>query len=219
MVANKEYDFGDVFQALFIPKQKPAPEPVAPEMRALAACYPPLGQVTQLPAGEVPVVAVLEIHESRSNEPWQVVLWRSIDGGDWSETALSRTEGENVPTNLQAPDPSVRRLYFRGSVSIQKMVNFTLRVRRDDEKDWTWIRDQIGMNDGIVLVENPVDAFSDHLSDYIKDLNPKLLSRSLMSQSPRTKLWSLEASVPKAGEEKSSFVHLDIGIPWGSFLR
>ena len=59
-------------------------------MKAFVISYPPLGQVTQVREGNVSFTVVLDVHQSRGHEPWQVAMWYIFDGGEcWFETGAN----------------------------------------------------------------------------------------------------------------------------------
>jgi hypothetical protein len=219
---EEPYSFPAEFQAVFIPKQKPAPAPVSDSMRTFVASYPPLSQVTELDDGAVAFTALLEVHESRGAEPWQAALWHSIDDGEWTEAPLNTVEANQGPVFLHDPPSHIARFYFKASVSVQKSMRFTVKVRGGSHEDWRWIRDEQGLGDGVVIVKPGASGAvvsPDTLGDLIKDLNPAWKIGSIMSQSPGTNLWSLTADIPAADGGNSSYADIPVGIPWGSFLR
>ncbi|KAJ2891640.1 putative galactinol--sucrose galactosyltransferase 6 [Zalerion maritima] len=213
-------DFGDNFQAVFITKQKPAPPPAPPEMRISLTCYPPLGQLSKLPPGPVTVHTVLDVHPGRAQEPWEVCLWHSVDGKQWSDLSLTPSSSDTYPSCLQAEDSSIYRMYLRGEVYAETSIYFTLKLRHGTDLEWKWVRDETGMDNGIVILDRTSSSeFSRVLEDYIPDLNTKLETRTLLSQSPRTQLWSLEISVPGESNDTASRTDIELGTPWGSYLR
>lgn len=223
-MASSTEDFANYFQAVFIPKQKPPPGPL-PEgtIMASVSTYPPLGQVTQLRTGGVSFVAVLEVDKSHASSPWEVSLWYS-DGTDesqeWVEHRLGLTDARRIPSNLQAVH-SASRLYYGAKVSIKSPLRFTVKFRSGPDQEWRWIRDEAGMGDGTVIINDNLDKrdTESKLSDLIQGLNPAFKWKTLTSQSPSTRLWSIEAPVDAAEGEKSKVVDLPLGIPWGGFLR
>lgn len=224
-MASEEYDFGDVFQAVFIPKQKPPPDPVSPDMMASVSTYPPLGQVTQLKSGDLSFVAVLEVPESRGNDPWEVALWHSGTSGqeqeqEWTEHGLAPSGQDQAPSAVQASNDT-SRLYFAGKLSVQSLLNFTVKFRPGPDQPWRWIRDEMSMGDGSIVINDGLDendAKTD-LPDLIQDLNPDLKWKSLMSQCPGTRLWHIEAPVAASQNDQSAIADIPLGIPWGGFLR
>jgi hypothetical protein len=216
---TENYDFAEVFQAVFIPKQKPAPAPVAPEMVANIASYPPLGQVTQLRDGSTAILCILELHASRASEPWQVALWHSTDGIDWTETLLPPLPSDEIPVSLQAESNGLSRLYFGHPLIVQKSSQFTLKFRHGEDEAWRWIRDEMGLGDGMIIVNSCPGSWNPALEDAIPNLNSAWKITSLLSQSPGTTLWSLEANVGAAVGDESTFADIELGTPWGGFLR
>ena len=77
------------------------------------------------------------------------------------------------------------------------------------------------MEDGLVLVtpEKFQGLLNANLSDVIVDLNPDLRVKSVMSQVPNTELWTIEAGIRPAQNEKSAYSQVELGTPWGKYLR
>ncbi|KAJ4314442.1 hypothetical protein N0V84_008905 [Fusarium piperis] len=216
---SDNYDFGQVFQAVYITKQKPAPPPVPESMKAVLQSYPPLGQVTPVQGQDITLTAVLEIPKSRATEAWEISLWHSLDGSDWNDAHLSLVEDALAPQTLQSIPESVSRFHFTSSLSFDASVRFTLKFRHSPDVDWRWIRDEQGLDDGLI-VNTTARVSSNDLSDLIPDLNSgDWAIKSCLSQSPRTSLWSLETVIPPAKGDDSSYRDIGIGTPWGSFAR
>ncbi|KAM0564587.1 hypothetical protein ACHAPJ_000802 [Fusarium lateritium] len=214
---SDSYDFGEVFQAIYIAKQRPAPPPIPEEMKVVLQSFPPLGQVTSVRGKHVTLTAVLEIPKFRAHEPWEVSAWHSSDGSDWKDLKLDPVEEVSGTQTLQSPADSVSHSYFTSSFSFDTSVQFTLKFRHSPDADWRWIRDEQGLNDGLVA-NTAVGVSSSNLPDLIPDLNSKDWAiKSCLSQSPGTSLWSLEAVVPPANGDDSTYRDITIGTPWGSF--
>ncbi len=186
-MSSAAYDFATEFQAVFVPKQKPPPEPVPSEERMTLSSYPPMGQVTQLLSGKVLFSAILMVDQTRENEPWQVALWHSSsDREEWVETVLSRTEDSMVPFALHPLDPSTRQFYFNANINIQHSLRFTMKFREAPGRECRWIRDEQGMGDGIIVASSEPNqgSLTDELKDIITHLNPALKAHVAMSQCP-----------------------------------
>lgn len=216
------FSFADPFQVLHILKQKEDPKPVDADMKASVQSFPPLGQVTQVQEGRLSFLAVLQVPASRRGQPWQVALWQSTDGQEWAESLLHPAPPDHVPKELQpsSPDQDSSRLYFSVSLDAQKSLQFTLRFRHGPNEPWRWTRDELGLGDGLVIVHTePATGLSENLGDLIGGMHPAWTVQQRMSQSPGTRLWVLETSVPAAVEDESTYRDIPIGVPWGSFLR
>lgn len=229
------YDFAEEFQRVFIPAQKGAPPPQPASMAANLSSYPPLGQVTKLRSGRVSVVALLEVPASRASEAWQVSLWHSQDGGDWQEVDLQPVapeEERSVAAFLQEGEPGLVGRYFSTAAApleVERSVHFTLKFRAGDAAEWRWIRDEKDLHDGVLVVAASdgstslagvdTEGVDEDLGGIIKNLNASLVVRREASQSPGTKLWSIKAPVPAAKGEDSTYADVELGIPWGGFLR
>lgn len=218
-MAPETYDFANDFKTLYIPKQKPEPAPVTESMKALIQSYPPLSQVTPVESSNsVPFTALLEIPKFRAEESWEVALWHSIDGEDWTEAEIPGVKSGEAPQALHAESEVVSKIYFATKLSFKKSVRFTIKFRHSVDEPWRWIRDEQGVEDGhIVLL--PAPSESDDLIDLILGLDPAWKVTSRMSQAPKTQLWSLETVVPPGENDLSSFTDIQLGTPWGSFLR
>lgn len=211
-------DNGDVFQAKYIAKQRPAPPSTTEDTKVQCQCYPPLGQVTSVEDSDILFIAVLEVPKTQSQDPWEASLWHSVDDAGWLEAALFPVDSAGQPLDLQPQSDSTARLYFTTPLSFEKAVQFTLKFRSNEGESWRWIRDEQGLGDGVVVTTS-ASVTSEELSDRVPDINSNWAVSSRMSQSPRTRLWTLETTIPAAEGEASTFKDLSIGTPWGSFVR
>lgn len=216
----------EVFQAVFIPKQRSAPLPVEDDMVASIATYPPLDRVSQLPGPKITFTAVLEIPRGLVAQPWELALWHSGSGGEGGEWVERSFDAGGIETEkwlnggeIHAAGDGLARLYFvTGPVELP--VSFTVKFRQRPEYEWRWIRDEQAMGDGVVVVEGGAVKTEEYkLPDLIRQLNPDLTWKSHMSQCPNTQLWSIQAFVPGTTGESSAFVEVPLGTPWGKFLR
>ncbi|TWU75302.1 hypothetical protein ED733_006545 [Metarhizium rileyi] len=188
-------------------------------MKFLIQSYPPLGQVTTVDATTVVLTSVLDVSRSREDEEWGVALWVSVDNGDWHEIRLSRLRHGAEPEMLSKKSELSSLLYFSCSLSIRKSAQFTLKVRQAVDKPWKWVRDEEGLSDGFILLPTSSASSSTDSRPCITDLNNEWKVSSHVSQSPGTQLWSLKCSLPASTGKESACRDVDIGIPWGSFLR
>ncbi|KAK4193272.1 putative galactinol--sucrose galactosyltransferase 6 [Podospora australis] len=195
-------------------------------MTEFITTYPPLGQVTQFTDSSTIIFhALLDIPTGLQYEPWELALWHSDGGGHWSGTAFHPADSnENArPSVFHKQEPGTERVYFVTSFVVQpgSPIQFTLKFRRGPDHDWRWVRDSQGFDDGLIIVnQKPVQGSDiDGLPDLISNLNPDLRWKSHLSQCPRTRLWSIDAKVDGATEEKSAFANTPLGIPWGGFIR
>jgi len=192
-------------------------------MAAFVATYPPLGTVTQLQDPSVTIHALLEVDAGLVNEQWQLSLWHS-DGnaGEWTETEFTACSMEDRPTDLHEIDGARTRRYFTAKLTVQSSLGFTVKFRqRSDDGEWRWVRNEQGSDDGVVIIhQKPAkDHDNEDLPDMINELNPDLKWKSHMSQTPGTRLWSVEAGVGAAMEEESAYAEVPFGIPWGRYIR
>ncbi|KAF4125127.1 Raffinose synthase or seed imbibition protein Sip1 [Geosmithia morbida] len=201
-----------------------APEsPVGPVSRTmpLVQTYPPLGQVTPLESGRVDLIATVE---SEENVPWDVILWSSIDGAAWTGSQLFPADAKSEPQCLQSHAASItRKQYYTVSLTFKESVQFTLKYRSGPETDWSWARDEQGIADGTMVVR-AIEPLSVHLRDLV-DLSPGWDVAGCLSQTPRTLLWSLQASISSTGlrtyddADRGSVRDICIGTLKTPFLR
>lgn len=215
---SDNYDFAQEFQSLYTSQQKPAPLPISESMKVCIQSYPPLGQVTLVQGNEVTLTCVLEIPSFRAIEPWEVSLWHSVDGSEWKSVGLLGMESSQTPQSLQELSDSTSRFYFSTTLSLKRSIQFTVRFRHGSGEEWRWIRDEQGLKDGSV-VKTAASIISDQLLELIPDLNPEWTVSSRVSQSPGTLLWALETQISPVKEDNSTYRDVEIGTPWGSFLR
>ena len=221
-MAADNYDFTQEFENVYISKQKPAPDPASATMKSRLQCYPPLGQVTQAGAGSQSFTAALEVPARSGPNSWEVALWFCSDGSEWKELALKRPEASHKPQTLQADSSAAASVvYFTGSLPLSNSITFTLKFRsnEDEHSGWRWIRDEQGLDDGFIVATSPASAMVISLRDAIMGLNLEWAVTEHMSQAPRTQLWSLKTIIKKADGDTSTFKDLDIGTPWGTYLR
>ncbi|KAJ6442933.1 glycoside hydrolase family 36 protein [Purpureocillium lavendulum] len=214
----EKYDFSKEFKKIYISKQRPAPDPVAEEMKVRLQSHPPLGQVTRAEGGKLSLTAILEVPRARAQEPWEVALWLTVDGAEWREHALDRVEIDHQPQSLHPADASLSCTYFAGGLTFSNSIQFTLKLRGGQDQPWRWIRDEQGLNDGLVVAQTPA-VLAGSLHDVIPDLSSAWKVKEHMSQAPQTKLWSLEADIANANGDASTFRDIDVGTPWGAYLR
>lgn len=191
-------------------------------MTASIATYPPLGQVTQLREANVVFHAVLEVPYGSAANPWQVSLWHSGGhGGDWVEAELVQDAKGIFELALNEMDTDKARLHFTASLMVPSSLSFTVKFRKGPGHDWCWARDEQGLGDGVVIIDQRPTREDDpeDLPDLIDHLNTDLKWKSHMSQSPGTRLWSIEASVDGAKNDTSTYADVPVGFPWGRFLR
>ncbi|KAK4144385.1 putative galactinol--sucrose galactosyltransferase 6 [Dichotomopilus funicola] len=186
------------------------------------ATYPPLGQVTQLSCRDVTFQAVLEVPTEDPQE-WQLALWYSPgNNSEWMEVELVPVNSDTHPIKLHDPVDKTTRQVFSAQLSIPVSAAFTVKFRQQTKGEkWRWVRNEQGVDDGVVIIDQKPTDESDpeDLPDLIHRFNPDLKWESQLSQSPGTRLWSIEVAVPKAGDGDSAYVETEIGDPWGQFVR
>lgn len=205
----------DVLTSLHISAQKLAPDAIEDNMKAIIQSFPPLGQITQVDKGQIALTAVLEVPSARQTESWQVAVWQSVDGGEWHEAILEVLPLEQCPHAVQASGQEAH-LFYSTSLDIKESLRFTLRFRHGEHEPWRWTRDELGLGDGHMIVSNA--SATSALSDFgsvIHNLDPAWEVKSLMSQAPKTRLWSLTAEVPASTDDHSSLKNISLGVPWG----
>ncbi|PHH66988.1 hypothetical protein CDD81_4383 [Ophiocordyceps australis] len=217
-MSSEPYSFTADFNKNYISKQKPPP-PSDYTMKPHLQSYPPLGQVTVVATGPaIDLTAVLRVPASLRPESCQVALWSSADGAQWSETSLNAIlVDEDKPSSLQTSAKSGSILYFACSVSVSCSLQFTFKIRTGPHEPWTWVRDDEGFEDGLVSILSAAVSGPD--CPPISDMSNAWKVASLLSQAPQTLLWSLESNLSPANGDVSSFENIDIGMPWGSYMR
>lgn len=196
-------------------------------MSPFIATYPPLEQITQLKKASVTFHAVLEVPKSAAPDSWQLALWHSTGSCDgrkasWVETPFAPSGQSNFPSTLHDPSDQLSRLHFAVDLNVQSSLSFTIKFRQGLDSDWRWVRNEQGLGDGYVVVDDGAlkSSDSEDLPDLIHGLNPTLKWSSHMSQCPGTRLWTIEVPVDGAkDDDNSTFSNVPLGTPWGGFLR
>lgn len=195
----------------------PRPLKMPPRLQS----YPPLGQVTTITGGNIELTVALDSQARQkhsSDQLWRVALWYSSDGEPWTHLDLEPLQKHLNPSLTQSWDSSTSLYYFSASLVVTNSCRFTITFRCGDEEPWKWVHDETGLDDGLIIVTD-ASAASDDLLTRIPDLDETWTRRSLMSQSPRSRLWILEHAVSPASKDTSTTWACRIGSPWGSYLR
>ncbi|TLS23209.1 uncharacterized protein PpBr36_05728 [Pyricularia pennisetigena] len=203
--------------------QKPLPPSLLDdEARFEITSHPPLTQVTKTPAtpGQVDFVVGLQVHQSRAHDKWQVAVSTSaLHSSAWTDFVLASNSAEDAPIYLQAShDKSVLKLHFTASIPVESAIRFTLKFRESPDKPWRLVRDELQLDDGIIVPDHP-DSLPDDIHDVIECLSRHVTIRQAVSQSPATCLWQLDAPIAGVGKnDQSAFSEVELGLPWGRHL-
>ena len=213
----------DVFQSVYIPKQTPREAYVLGSVKAMITSYPPLGQVTFVEGTTTPFMILLETDKSRATDAWEVSLWHP-NGIEWQESQLKpvKDTAADLPMVIQTSNETTsHHLYFATAIDVVSPMSFTVKFRTAPDQPWKWVKDEQGTLDGIILSKSMIQkSRTEDLHDLIKDLNPVIEAKKVLSQSPDTSVWSLTAPVEAAVGEKSAIVDVMFGLPWaGEILR
>lgn len=205
-----------------VPKQK---KPAVENMGASVSVFPPLGQVTQVQSENVQVTVLLEVPADQAQQAWEVALWccsagdNDDDNDVWASTPLTPTQ--KTPSTLQHVDGSKSRLWFECRVKVTSLLNFTVKFRSGPHEDWRWVRDEQGMGDGTIVVNSTptTAALPDDFGSILLGHDPGIKVKPTQSQCPGTRLWTIEAHAEAAKGDDSTFTDVNLGVPWGGFLR
>ncbi|KAI1119131.1 raffinose synthase Sip1 [Nemania sp. NC0429] len=182
--------------------------------------FPPLGRVSQAKSRIVSFSVVIETADDDAEKPWEIRLWHSSGEQPWEETKLQPAPRTESPTFLQPESSSHKYFPFSAALPVPSLLRFTLKYRSSPTQPWIWARDELGLEDGLItLAADSLHPLDDDLSSIIRGLNPELKVRSVASQTPRTKLWTVEATVDPATGDASAYSDIQLGIPWGGFVR
>lgn len=211
-VSQEDYD-----ESIYhVPKQR---KPVVKDMGASVSVFPPLGQITQVQKEKIQLIALLEVPNDQANQPWELALWHAAGDNNWSETPLSATD--RIPSTLQAIDDRISRSWFQCEISVKSLLNFTVKFRAGPDKEWRWLRDEQGMEDGTIILKTGLttSALPDDFTEILKGYDSEITVNPCRSQSPGTRLWTVEANVDAAQGDDSTYKDINLGLPWGGFLR
>lgn len=201
-----------------VPKQK---KPSTTNMGASVSVFPPLGQVTQVQKDTLRVSALLEVPADQGQKSqWEVALWHSTGDDAWTETLLTPATNK-TPSTLQHANSSVSRFWFETQLSVQDLLHFTVKFRSGPGQEWRWSRDEQGMGDGTIIVNRilTTDALPDDFPTVLQGCDQRIKVKACQSQCPGTRLWSLEATADAVTGDDSALTDVNLGVPWGGFLR
>jgi hypothetical protein len=217
-MAVEDLNLDDEFQAVYIPKHGAGSDSESSEMKPLLQTLPLLGQVTCSDKGHAKIQAILQLPRTQAQEQWEIALWYSVDKSKWLESAFHHLDTVLEPQDVQADSETTVNLYFSTSIKFESFISFTVKFRRGPDAEWIWVRDVYGFDDGVVLRASSGSP-SEDISDLLRGLGPEWTATEVMSQTPQTRLWSLQTEIPCPDGDESSFHSVPIGTPWGSFLR
>lgn len=202
-----------------VPKQKKPTH--SNTMGASVSVYPPLGQITQVQKKVVSVTALLEVPADQAEQSWELAVWHSAGDDNWTETALSPSATHRTPSSLQTVDTSKARLWFEGKLEVKSLLSFTAKFRPGSDQPWRWVHDEQGIGDGTIICKSSLttDALSDDFGSILKGHDTGINVKSCQSQCPNTRLWALEVTVDAAQGDESTYSDVNLGTPWGGFLR
>lgn len=182
--------------------------------------FPPLGRVSHAKSHIIAFSVLLEFADADAEKPWEICLWHSSGEQPWEETTLQLAPRTESLTFLQPESLSDKHASFSAALPVVSPLHFTFKYRSSPTQPWIWARDELGVEDGLITPNtNSLHPLTDNLSSVIRGLNPKLKVKSVTSQTPRTQLWSIEATVAPASDDVSSYGDVELGIPWGGFIR
>ncbi|KAJ2989628.1 hypothetical protein NUW58_g3376 [Xylaria curta] len=182
--------------------------------------FPPLGRVSQVKGPTINFLVILELADHDDEHPWEICLWHSCGEQPWQDMIVPPFTKADSVAFPGLGSSGRRRLSYGVVLHMASSLSFTLKYRSGPTQPWIWARDELGIDDGFVILnvegERPL---TDDLSDIIRGLNPELKVRSVASQTPRTWLWTVETAVAPASGDKSAYADVELGHPWGGFLR
>lgn len=182
--------------------------------------FPPLGRVSQVNSQVICFSVLLEVADHDAEEPWEICLWHSSGQQPWEETMLSSALKTDSPAFLQRGALKNQHLSYNAAIPMTSSLHFTIKYRSGPTQPWIWARDELGIDDGLVILNvEGQRPLADDLSSIIRGLNPELKVRSVASQTPRTQLWTIQAAVTSASDDRSAYADLELGTPWGGFVR
>lgn len=155
-------------------------------------------------------------------------LWSNVsDRDNWSAYDLESSR-DNV---YEVQTPSIKthpKKWFGATLPAKHPshpVGFTIRFRSKGDQGWKWIHDQSGAEDGTLIFQSPVDEIAPRdLKECFDGLSSDLKIEQVQSDTPDTRLWSIEASAASAKGEQSGISTHILGAPkhlvrWFSLVR
>ncbi|KAI1827497.1 glycoside hydrolase family 36 protein [Xylaria intraflava] len=185
--------------------------------------FPPLGRVCPVRTQTVTLSVVLGVADHDAEKPWEIRLWYASGGLPWQEKLLLPAPRTCSPIISRPGNLTHRYLYYSARLPTTLSISFTFKFRSSAALPWTWARDALGLGDGLIIPLIPDGAagrpLTDDLSTIIHGLNSELKVTPVPGQTPRTQLWTIECIVAPASENKSTCADIELGNPWGGFVR
>jgi len=170
---------------------------------------------------------LVETDLPRGDQDWEVQLWHNLhDPLKWEGHKLEETKAKFTVTQTEHAS-GLRRRWFttalKGTSSPLRPVSFTLKFRARPSDAWQWVQNQSGTHDGRLLYQ-PSAVKGKNLSDYIYNISSELDIKSENSDTPHTRLWSLQMKAKPAKGNESGITECTLGLPadfvrWFSLVR
>lgn len=100
--------------------------------------------------------------------------------------------------------------------NLQDPVHFTLKYRIRSADNWKWVNENSALTDGELYFQ--LEKPPAEITSYLKDSSPDLSVRSVPSESPEARVWSINTAVKAAEGEASGWTNTSLGVP-RSFTR
>ncbi|KAI1436862.1 glycoside hydrolase family 36 protein [Xylaria sp. CBS 124048] len=182
--------------------------------------FPPLGRVCPVRTQATILSVVLEVADHDAEKTWEICLWYSSGDQPWQEKIVPSTPRRHFPTFSRSDSLTHRHLCYSVELPTTSSLRFTFKFRSDQTLPWTWARDVLGVGDGLIIPNVEIDRpLTDDLSNIIHGLNPELKVTPVLSQTPRTQLWTIEAAIAPASDNSSAYADIELGTPWAGFVR
>ncbi|KAK6423118.1 hypothetical protein LTR95_016576 [Oleoguttula sp. CCFEE 5521] len=218
------------------PERKSAPTNASEDAQVRLTCSPSLDQVTHITKehGTVKFAVLLETSSAglvRDAEP-EVCLWHNLRGpADWSQLPLKPTEAyDDVMLVARPSDRSVSRMWFEaelpGIPKSASVVSFTVKFRIGIAKDWQWVKESTGVQDGELHYQGQdyEHELSAGLDRFFSGVSSDVKVTAEKAETDDTILYSLTCPVSPAKDPDSGYSHHRIGeakqmTRWFSLVR
>ena len=191
-------------------------------MEVAIACYPPLGQATEVAKPEVNFICILRSDGAKSGDKWEVLL-RYAKLASASDQDVKLQQSSRLISSADKPRNANRvEVSFETSIKIDGPIRFTISYRRDPSEAWVLYSPHADLDSVVLVGGGHTPAKDQHdIREYIPDINPELQSRALDDgYKSKVKSWLIEASVDGAQGEWPHMTQVMFGKPFGgNFLR
>lgn len=139
--------------------------------------YPPLGQLSTIPAdqGQICVTVLVEWNKARPQYPFELALCytsctnASSHPSTWTTVTLQESQNPSIVEQEDAFRSTFQNVQSLNSITSEfgNLIHFTVKYRVNSFAPWQWVQTQQGTTPGRILVQRPILASGEDISQHL----------------------------------------------------